>query len=142
MGKIAEAFVEIGGRDSAFRESVQKLESIMQPLGRNAEGFARAMDSAASHSGGVFSSVLSGAATALRAYTAVMLANRAYTIASKFSGTINPFAGVKVSAISVLSSAFSGLTSKFGLAAVSLLAVAAAAAIAVAAFATIAVATI
>lgn len=139
MGKIAEAFVEIGGRDSAFRESVQKLESIMQPLGRNAEGFARAMDSAASHSGGVFSSVLSGAATALRAYTAVMLANRAYTIASKFSGTINPFAGVKVSAVSVLSSAFSGLTSKFGLAAVSLLAVAAAAAIAVAAFATIAV---
>lgn len=139
MGKIAEAFVEIGGRDSAFRESVQKLESIMQPLGRNAEGFARAMDSAADRSGGIFSSVLSGAATALRAYSAVMLANRAYTLASKFSGTINPFAGVKVSAVSVLSSAFSGLTSKFGMAAVALLAVAAAAAIAVAAFATIAV---
>lgn len=147
MGKIAEAFVEIGGRDSAFRESVQKLESIMQPLGRNAEGFARAMDSAADHSGGMFSSVLSGAATALRAYAAVMMANRAYTLVSRLSGTINPFAGVKPTAVSVISSGFKAISSgvgsivsKFGMVATSLGAVGVAGVVAAAAVAALVVA--
>lgn len=147
MGKIAEAFVEIGGRDSAFRESVQKLESIMQPLGKNAERFARGMDAAADHSGGIFSSVLSGAATALRAYAAVMMANRAYSLASRLAGTINPFAGVKTTAVSVISSGFKAISSgvgsivsKFGLVASSLGAIGVAGVVAVAAVAALAIA--
>jgi hypothetical protein len=147
VGKIAEAFVEIGGRDSAFRESVQKLESIMQPLGKNAERFARGMDAAADHSGGIFSSVLSGAATALRAYAAVMMANRAYSLASRLAGTINPFAGVKTTAVSVISSGFKAISSgvgsivsKFGLVASSLGAIGVAGVVAVAAVAALAIA--
>ena len=134
MGKIADAFVEIGGRDSAFRESVQRLETIMHPLGKNAETFARAMESASDRSSGVFSGVLSGAATALRVYSTVTLAAKAYQLAAKASSVINPFGGIKANALSVLSSAFSALNTRFGKAAIALLAVAAAAAVAVAAF--------
>lgn len=134
MGKIADAFVEIGGRDSAFRESVQRLEAIMHPLGKNAESFARAMESASDKTGGVFSGVLSGAATALRVYSTVTLATKAYSLAARASSVINPFAGIKANAMSIISSAFSALNTKFGKAAIALLAVAAAAAVAVAAF--------
>lgn len=137
MGKIADAFVEIGGRDSAFRESVQRLEAIMHPLGKNAETFARAMESASDKTGGVFSGVLSGAATALRVYSTVTLATKAYHLAAKASSVINPFGGIKANALSVLSSAFSALNTRFGKAAIALLAVAAAAAVAVAAFKTV-----
>lgn len=138
MGKIADAFVEIGGRDSAFRESVQRLEAIMHPLGKNAETFARAMESASDRTGGVFSGVLSGAATALRVYSTVTLATKAYKLAASAASIVNPFAGVKANAMSLISSAFSALNTKFGKAAVLLLGVAAAAAVAVAAFRSVA----
>ena len=137
MGKIADAFVEIGGRDSAFRESVQRLEAIMHPLGKNAETFAKAMESASDRTDGVFSGVLSGAATALRVYSTVTLAAKAYSLAARVSSVINPFAGIKANAMSIISSAFSALNTKFGKAAIALLAVAAAAAVAVAAFKTV-----
>lgn len=137
MGKIADAFVEIGGRDSAFRESVQRLEAIMHPLGKNAESFARAMESASDRSSGVFSGVLSGAATALRVYSTVTLAAKAYQLAAKACSIVNPFEGIKANVMNVLSSMLSSLNTKTGKAALGLLALAAAAGLTYAAFKTL-----
>jgi len=138
VGKIADAFVEIGADDGRFSQSVDRLASVMRPLTDNAKAFAGAAEAVSERTDGVFSSIVGGAAQAVRAYAMVTTAARVYRFAAKASGVINPFAGIKENALSILTAGFGALTTKVGLSVTGLLGFAAAAAVVVASMSAIA----
>lgn len=138
MGKIADAWVEVGANDGKFSKSINRLASVMEPLTSNAKAFAAAADVMADRTGGVFSSVVGGAADAVRAVLAVSTAIKVYSYVSKAASIINPFGGIKENAIRIATAALGLFATKIGVSVSGLVAFAAAATVAVAAMGAIA----